>query len=409
MANSRNIPKTQVELRQENINPYIQSRGKAPVLDPKARELQRKGDPRKFDIGLKDIDETIYYYFENVIRPTVLQNGKSINVPIIYGSPERWAAVQKDGFYRDKKGKIQTPLIMFKRASMDKNRNLGNKLDANSPNNIQIFEKKYTQKNIYDHFGLVNNRWEVKEYQGVVIPDYYDLEYSCIIFTDYTEQMNKIVEAISYASDSYWGDPNKFSFRAMIDNYTMAVELAQGTDRAVKTSFSIKMLGHIIPDTINAQLQGSLKTFSKASLKFGIETEESSEFFSTTSKKTTPSLKPSILDTPPPIQIIEVQGGITAEERQYLNAQRVFTSGTKVVIVAGSQLTWKDIRMCIPPTGYPALTLESFQVFVNGRFVEIEAIDSIMQVGNDVVVVLNSNLDFSISSTDEFVITGKFL
>ena len=407
MANSRNTPKTQVELRQENITPYVQSIGKVPVANPKARELQRKGDPRKFDIGLKDIDETIYYYFENVIRPSVIQNGKPINVPIIYGSPERWAAVQKDGFYRDKKGKIQTPLIMFKRTSMEKNRNLGNKLDANSPQNIQIFEKKYTQKNIYDHFGLVNNRWEVKEYQGVVIPDYYDLEYSCIIFTDYTEQMNKIVEAISYASDSYWGDPNKFSFRAMIDNYTMAVELAQGTDRAVKTSFSIKMLGHIIPDTINAQLQGSLKTFSKASLKFGIELEENSEFFSTTSKAPTRNLKPSVLDIISPI--LHVEGGISAEEKQYLSTQRVFTSGTKTVIVSGSQLTWKNITISTPPTGFPALSLESFQVFVNGRFIEIEAIDSITQSGSDVVVVLNANLDFSISDTDEFIITGKFL
>ena len=407
MANSRNTPKTQVELRQENITPYVQSIGKVPVANPKARELQRKGDPRKFDIGLKDIDETIYYYFENVIRPSVIQNGKPINVPIIYGSPERWAAVQKDGFYRDKKGKIQTPLIMFKRTSMEKNRNLGNKLDANSPQNRQIFEKKYTQKNIYDHFGLVNNRWEVKEYQGVVIPDYYDLEYSCIIFTDYTEQMNKIVEAISYASDSYWGDPNKFSFRAMIDNYTMAVELAQGTDRAVKTSFSIKMLGHIIPDTINAQLQGSLKTFSKASLKFGIELEENSEFFSTTSKAPTRNLKPSVLDIISPI--LHVEGGISAEEKQYLSTQRVFTSGTKTVIVSGSQLTWKNITISTPPTGFPALSLESFQVFVNGRFIEIEAIDSITQSGSDVVVVLNANLDFSISDTDEFIITGKFL
>lgn len=67
---------------------------------------------KKFSIGLRDIDETIVYYFNNVIRPSVIQNSTRKNVPIIYGSPERWAAVQKDGFYRDKNGKIQAPLIM---------------------------------------------------------------------------------------------------------------------------------------------------------------------------------------------------------------------------------------------------------------------------------------------------------
>ena len=47
---------------------------------------------------------------------------------------------------RDNNGKIQTPLIMFKRDSLEKNRNLGNKLDANLPNHFGIFEKKYSKK-----------------------------------------------------------------------------------------------------------------------------------------------------------------------------------------------------------------------------------------------------------------------
>ena len=63
---------------------------------------------KKFSIGLRDIDETIVYYFNNVIRPSVIQNSTRKNVPIIYGSPERWAAVQKDGFYRDKNAVAQS-------------------------------------------------------------------------------------------------------------------------------------------------------------------------------------------------------------------------------------------------------------------------------------------------------------
>jgi hypothetical protein len=31
------------------------------------------------------------------------------------------------------------------------------------------------------------------------------------------DQLNKIIEAIEYASDSYWGDPQRYQFRAMID------------------------------------------------------------------------------------------------------------------------------------------------------------------------------------------------
>ena len=136
MAEKRKpIPKSQVELSQDSITPYT-SVGKTPVQDLQKRQNQKslKGDDvRQFSVGLEDVDSAISYYFNNVIRPSVIQNGIKINVPIMYGSPERWAAVQKDGFYRDRNGKIQTPLIMFKRDSVEKNRALGNKMDANNP------------------------------------------------------------------------------------------------------------------------------------------------------------------------------------------------------------------------------------------------------------------------------------
>jgi len=86
----------------------------------KGRLTSRKDDTvQDVSIGLQDHDEAIMYYFNNVIKPSVIINGNRTNVPIIYGSPERWKSVQKDGFYRDKEGKIQTPLIMFKRDSME--------------------------------------------------------------------------------------------------------------------------------------------------------------------------------------------------------------------------------------------------------------------------------------------------
>ena len=116
------IPKSQAELSQAQITPLI-SGSKTPIVDTKARQNQRRVDNdtvKRFNVGLRDIDETIIYYFNNVIRPSVMQNDNKVNVPILYGSPERWSAVQKDGFYRDKNGKIMTPLIMFKRDSLEK-------------------------------------------------------------------------------------------------------------------------------------------------------------------------------------------------------------------------------------------------------------------------------------------------
>jgi len=236
-----------------------------------SRELQtsRSNDNvQNYSVGIKDIDESIFYYFNEVLKPQVTQNGKQINVPLVYASPERWAAMQKDGYYRDKNGKMQAPLITFRRDSLEKNRQLGNKLDGNNPHNFGVFEKKFSKNNVYDKFGILNNRVPEKEYYAVAIPDYVNIVYTCIVFTDYMEQNNKIIEGVNFASDSYWGDPSKFRFRAMIDNYTTSTELVQGNERMVKTEFSINLLGHIVTDTVNALPFNTKKYSSKTNLKF---------------------------------------------------------------------------------------------------------------------------------------------
>lgn len=282
MADKKPIPKSQEELRREQSKAY-KNPDNGTVISPKAgptdlqnraKQVSRKNDEVKnLVIGIKDIDEAIYYYFNEVLQPTVIQNAKAVKVPLVYGSPERWASMQKDGYYRDKNGKMQAPLIVFRRDSLEKNRQLGNKLDGNNPINYGIYQKKFSKKNIYDRFGILNNREPVKEFYAVAIPDYVNITYSCIIFTDYVEQNNKIIEGINFASDSYWGDPEKFKFRAQIDTYTTSAEIVQGNDRIIKTEFSIKLLGHIITDAINAHAHNTKKFYSKGELKFGAETE----------------------------------------------------------------------------------------------------------------------------------------
>jgi hypothetical protein len=208
------------------------------------------------NIGLEEHDNAILYYLNNVIRPTVIQNDRQIAVPIIYGSPERWKSIQYDGFYRDKNGKTMVPLIMFKRESFEKNRTLGNKLDGNVVHNVQYFEKQYSQRNVYDNFDILNNQKPQKEYILGIIPDYITITYKLSIFTDYVEQMNPIIEALEFASDSYWGDPQKYQFRAIMNSFPTPVLLENSTDRASKSEITLTLQGYIIPNTINVAMAG---------------------------------------------------------------------------------------------------------------------------------------------------------
>ena len=240
----------------------------------------RKDDTvQDVSIGLQDHDEAIAYYFNNVIQPTVVTNGNRIKVPIMYGAPERWKGVQRDGHFRDKEGKLQVPLIMFKRDSVEKRRDLGNKMDANSPQLYYTFQERYTKKNQYDNFSVLMNRKPVEEYHATVIPDYVNISYSCIIWTDYVAQMNKLIEAINYASDSYWGDGERFKFNAKIDTYNNTTEVAQGDNRSVKTNFGLKISGYLVPDSLNKELSKQpQKRYSKAVISFGVETESQPYF-----------------------------------------------------------------------------------------------------------------------------------
>ena len=118
----------------------------------------------------------------------------------------------------------------------------------------------------------LQNRQPQREYHTVVVPDYVNINYSCIMFTAYVTQMNKLIEMINYTSDSYWGDKERFRFNAKIDTYTDTVELAQGSQRIVKSTFNLKLQGYLIPDSINKELaKKPQKYYSKSTVVFNGE------------------------------------------------------------------------------------------------------------------------------------------
>ena len=286
-------PKNQLTLSNQKITPFpgIEDRG-GQVNPNNVNELvnspanyQATGVPfnrstkmsfkddktKQYSIGIQDLDESVFYYFKNIIKPFVYQNGNRRDVPVLYGASERWNQYQKDGSYRDKNGAIMLPIIVIKRNSISKDRTVANKLDANQPNLYGTWSKQFSNKNFYSNFSTLNNRKPVEKFHVVAQPDYVTLEYSCLIQTYYMEQLNKVIEACEYASDSYWGNPERFQFRAFIDQFTTATELTTGQDRLVKGEFTLRLRGYIIPDTIQKELNATKVYNSKA--KVTITTE----------------------------------------------------------------------------------------------------------------------------------------
>jgi hypothetical protein len=278
------IPKTQKQISKGLQDAFDTTRGNPnQTINPnesqtgidfnRGQKLSMKNDSSKLlTIGIQDLDEAVFYYFDNVIKPYVYQNGVRRSVPFIYASPERWKSYQKDGYYRDKAGAIMLPIIVIQRDSLEKDRTVYNKLDANMPNLYGSFQKSYNPKNAYGNFNTLNNRVPVKSYNLSVVPDYVTLNYSCIIQTYYMEQLNKIIESVEYASDSYWGDPERFKFRSFIDSFQTTTELTAGKDRLVKGTFNIRLRGYIIPEVMQKDVTALKKINSVAKVTVTSET-----------------------------------------------------------------------------------------------------------------------------------------
>jgi len=415
------IPKNQSEIVQSTISPYL-SQGK-PISDsvfsrPANRAIQttRKTDKIKdISVGLEDIDGAIKFYFDDIIRPVVTQDGNQINVPVMYGSPERWKSVQANGYYRDTNGKLVLPLIMYKRENIEKNRNLGNKIDGNLASLFQVFETKYSSRNAYDAFSILNNRVPSKQYYVTVVPDYVTITYNCVILTNYVEQNNKIIEAVEFAADSYWGDKNRWQFRTMIDSFATTNVINTGEDRVATTTLTLKVNGYLIPDTVNKTLSDSHLHYSPAQVVFGIETVgdvnenfvANSQIASSQASGQTSFVGGGVNVTNNNV-VVNISGSAVLDgDLVYLNTNNYVSSS---VVTSGDTVIFPNRTIIQPPpySSIPPTSITNFSIFVNGQYVGNNNVISINQVGSDVVLIVNTgSLNYSFNSTDEILVVGK--
>ena len=232
-------------------------------------------DVKNPEVTLMDMDSAIISYFDEVIQPSVEDNGENVKVPIMYASPERWKSIKRDGFMRDKKRQIITPVVVYRRTSIEKDDMVPqDKLDANNPHLFYTFEKKFSQENRYDNFSQQIGLLPQREYYNVMLPDYVTLTYDFIIWTSYIEQMNKIVERVVYSDGAYWGHPDKMRFRTSIDSFTDATEISD-TERIVRTNFTVTLRGYLLPKGNFDHRSTTQKFITPKKVIFGAETDVS--------------------------------------------------------------------------------------------------------------------------------------
>ena len=80
------------------------------------------------------------------------------------------------------------------------------------------------------------------------------------------------------------GNPERYQFRARIDNFSTPVNIEQKGERSVKATFSLKLYGYLVPDIVQKQLNSIKKFNTPTQIIFNMETVQNLEGLNNQSK-----------------------------------------------------------------------------------------------------------------------------
>ena len=240
----------------------------------RAYAMRRDNDTYKSPkISIYDIDYAIMHWIQHIIKPQIEQDGAMIDIPVVYSNGEKWAQVQANGFLRDSSDKQMTPLIMIRRTALSNNDRMANLTVTDNPSaNNLLYMHNRSYADVNDLFSKLQNSKKPYEYYVSALPEFVDVEYELIIWTEYMEQMNHVVQDILPTSGLPWGDSWKFITFA--DETSFETLVGENVDRTVKCTMGLSTRGILMDDF---ELKES--TIQKAySLKRVVWNDEKSRF-----------------------------------------------------------------------------------------------------------------------------------
>ena len=375
---------------------------------PKNRALQYKKESIEQGKGVKlyDVDLAIAEHMIDTVLPTVEIFQEKQKVPVVYGNPERWKSVQKDGYLRDKKGMLQIPLVMFKRNSIERNDALSNTMNRHVS---YPSVSRYSKKHKYDRFSAMTATEKPVEMYDIIIPDYVTLTYEVIIWTDFTEHMNKVVEAFQYATDEYWGDKSGFKFRVKIDSFDNTTEISEGSQRIVRTNFTMAVNAYLLPEQFDNESTHK-KSISPKKVIWGTETDLTGlNGSSSTNSSIEKKMYNEYSDI---IDFMSIRG---SQEATFVDADTIKLENVELPKLPPELNGVFDVtdwfRVYVNGVFVPSTKYSYTSSYANNEIVFNFSTGSLSVGGSypDDLVSTTTDLGYILESDDEYGITGKFI
>ena len=358
----------------------------------RAKQIKSTKGDLKQSITLFDIDYAMMTYLEDTLLPPLDDNGKVLKIPVIYGNSERWVGARRQGVYRDNKGKIQLPLMMIRRTSIAKDETMPMLNRHVSYSGVT----KYSKDNRYDRFTLLGSNVKPKyEIYNITMPEYVELNYECMVWTNFTEQLKSVIEQLNYAS-SYWGDKDHFKFRTSVSDYNVINEVGEGTERINRVEFTLNVKAYLLPEKFDGE-NTIKKSMSIKRVVVSTETDVTGNG--------------------------RLEGMLTTPSPYYDNKDLIdFLSlnNSKVQnIVSNNTITFTGLKLIQAPAQLASVVTSGLNIggniydiklYINGvRYYDVTHFTAVVSSNSLIITFLPANLGFSVTSIYEITITGKFI
>jgi hypothetical protein len=228
----------------------------------------------------------------------------------------------------------------------------------------------------------MNNAKPTYEHYNIAVPSYVTITYEVMLWTSFTEHMNSLVEAFQYATDRYWGKENGYRFRVKIDSFDNQQEVGQGSERIIRTTFTMVVNAYLLPETFDNKPVVK-KVYSTKRLVFGIETDLTGNLF------TSPSAYNEYQTI---IDFIAIRGSQMAE---FVNSTTVKLTNVSLPLLPSELYGTFDIT-------------NWFRVYINGEYKSSSYYTYRHSSATNEITFTFVDLAFPLESDDEIAITGKF-
>lgn len=215
----------------------------------RAYEMRRDDDNFKTpSITIYDVDYAVMYFLRNTIGLRVEQGGRMVDVPLIYGSGELWHQVQTYGYARDKNGKTLAPYAVINRTGMTEDERF-KRVDTNyGAPLLQVYigqtdntktrpRDSRTFENQRDLHNRTYNSNPAFDYYISVMPEFYVFEYELVLYANFMEQLNTMVQDIIVTSHFVWGD--SYKFRTVVGDVSFETLNSSDGERLAKASLTL--------------------------------------------------------------------------------------------------------------------------------------------------------------------------